>query len=79
MLEAFAMEIGAIKVCWNRRYSATQRETDTAIKSALKERGISVLTFNGHLLREPWTVATRDGRPFQVFSAYWRAARHEYS
>lgn len=79
VIEDFAVEIGANKVFWNRRYSAMQRETDTAIKSALKERGISVLTFNGHLLREPWTVATRDGRPFQIFSAYWRAARKEYA
>jgi deoxyribodipyrimidine photo-lyase len=79
VIDAFAAEIGAIKVCWNRRYSSAQRETDAAIKSALKERGIAVSTFNGHLLREPWTVATRDARPFQVFSAYWRAARREYS
>lgn len=79
VIETFAVEIGAIKVCWNRRYSPAQRETDAAIKSALKERGIAVATFNGHLLREPWTVATRDGQPFQVFSAYWRAARREYS
>jgi deoxyribodipyrimidine photo-lyase len=78
VVEAFAVGISAIKVCWNRRYSAAQRETDAAIKSALKERGIAVSTFNGHLLREPWTVATRDARPFQVFSAYWRAARREY-
>ncbi|MCG1042564.1 DNA photolyase family protein [Mycetohabitans sp. B8] len=78
-IEAFAVAIGAIKVCWNRRYSAAQRETDTAIKAALKGRGIAAFAFNGHLLREPWTVATRDGRPFQVFGAYWRAARHEYS
>ncbi|SMG00756.1 cryptochrome/photolyase family protein [Burkholderia singularis] len=77
-IEAFAVKIGAIKVCWNRRYSAAQRETDAAIKSALKERGMAVLTFNGHLLREPWTVATQDARPYQVFSAYWRAARHDY-
>ncbi|MGA7817848.1 deoxyribodipyrimidine photo-lyase, partial [Caballeronia sp.] len=79
VIEGFAAGIGAIEVCWNGRYSAAQRETDAAIKSALKESGMAVSTFNGHLLREPWTVATRDARPFQVFSAYWRAARREYS
>ncbi|WP_323121276.1 cryptochrome/photolyase family protein [Burkholderia alba] len=78
-IEAFAAQIGATKVCWNRRYSAAQRETDAAIKAALKERGIAAASFNGHLLREPWTVATREGRPFRVFSAYWRAARDAYS
>jgi deoxyribodipyrimidine photo-lyase len=80
VIEAFAAGIGAIKVCWNRRYSVAQRETDAAIKATLRECGIAVSTFNGHLLREPWSVATRDARrPFQVFSAYWRAARREYS
>ncbi|MGN6579461.1 MAG: cryptochrome/photolyase family protein [Bordetella sp.] len=78
-IEAFAASIGAAAVCWNRRYSPAQRETDAAIKAALKDRGIAVPTFNGHLLREPWTVATREGQPFQVFGAYWRAARRDYS
>ncbi|UDG83018.1 cryptochrome/photolyase family protein [Candidatus Vallotia lariciata] len=78
-IEAFAVVVGAIKVCWNRRYSTAQRELDSAIKMALKKHGIAVFTFNGHLLREPWTVAMKNGRPFRVFSAYWRAARHAYS
>ncbi|WP_019936596.1 deoxyribodipyrimidine photo-lyase [Bordetella sp. FB-8] len=79
VIEAFATNIGAAAVCWNRRYSPAQRETDAAIKSALKARGIAVSTFNGHLLREPWTVMTREEQPFQVFGAYWRAARREYA
>jgi deoxyribodipyrimidine photo-lyase len=74
-IETFASAIDAVEVCWNRRYSVAQRDTDTAIKSALKAKGIAVSSFNGHLLREPWTVLTREGKPFQVFSAYWRAAR----
>jgi deoxyribodipyrimidine photo-lyase len=79
VIETFAAEIGAFKVCWNRRYSTAQRETDAAIKAALKRCAIAVLTFNGHLLREPWTVATRHAQPFQIFTAYWRAARHAYA
>ncbi|CAG7601830.1 cryptochrome/photolyase family protein [Candidatus Vallotia tarda] len=78
-IKALAIAIGAIEVCWNRRYLAAQRETDRAIKMALKTRSIEVSTFNGYLLREPWTVATRNGRPFKIFSAYWRAACYEYS
>ena len=74
-IDTFASAIDAVEVCWNRRYSVAQRDTDTAIKSALKAKGIAVSSFNGHLLREPWTVLTREGKPFQVFGAYWRAAR----
>lgn len=79
VIEAFASAIDAIEVCWNRRYSVAQRHTDASIKSALQAQGISVTTFNGHLLREPWKVVTRKGEPFQVFGAYWRAARDAFS
>lgn len=72
-----ATAIDPIAVYWNRRYSLAQRQTDTSIKTALEARAVSVSTFNGHLLREPWEVSTRDGKPFQMFSAYWRAARED--
>ncbi|WP_413144217.1 deoxyribodipyrimidine photo-lyase, partial [Burkholderia cepacia] len=72
-----AVETRAAMVCWNRRYSKAQTEMDASIKKDLIARGIDVSTFNGHLLREPWTVATREGLPFQVFSAYWKAARRD--
>ncbi|ABX19512.1 DNA photolyase family protein [Burkholderia multivorans] len=70
----FAVGIGAAKVVWNRRYSKAHTGTDASIKQDLVGRGIAVSTFNGHLLHEPWTVLTREGLPYQVFSAYWRAA-----
>ncbi|WP_239025376.1 cryptochrome/photolyase family protein [Candidatus Vallotia cooleyia] len=78
-IAAFATEIGAIKVCWNRRYSVSQRATDAEIEMILSAHNIATFTFNGHLLREPWDVTTQDGPPFRIFSAYWRAARHKYS
>jgi deoxyribodipyrimidine photo-lyase len=74
-LLTFAAAIEAAEVCWNRRYSPAQRHTDLSIKSALEARAVSVSTFNGHLLCEPWNVATKSGAPFQVFGAYWRTAR----
>lgn len=79
VIEAFASTVNAIEVCWNQRYAAAQRHTDASIKSALEAQGISVRTFNGHLLREPWKVLTRKGEPFEVFGAYWRSARDAFS
>ncbi|VWC59494.1 deoxyribodipyrimidine photo-lyase type I [Burkholderia contaminans] len=76
-IRSLAVETQAAMVFWNRRYSKAQTEMDASIKKDLIGRGIDVSTFNGHLLREPWTVATREGLPFQVFSAYWRAARRD--
>ncbi len=74
-LETLVAASGAAAVFWNRRYDAGQRATDHALKTSLRARGVEVESFNGHLLREPWTVLNEAGRPFQVFSAYWRACR----
>ncbi len=76
-VEAFAAEIGAEAVYWNRRYEAAERHVDAEAKAALRKRGIAAESFNGHLLREPWTVATQAGTPFRIFTAYWRAAQQQ--
>lgn len=66
-------EIGASAVFWNRRYSAA-REIDVALKSALKSDNVDVQSLPGSLLNEPWTVTTGDGKPFRVFTPFWRAS-----
>ena len=48
---------------------------DTAIKKDLAQAGVEVLTSNGALLFEPWTVKTKTGEPFKVFTPFWRACR----
>lgn len=76
-VERLAVEVGAGAVYWNRRYGAAERRIDGRVKTVLKDRGIVAESFNGHLLREPWTVAAKSGAPFRVFTAYWRAARQQ--
>ena len=66
---------GARQIVWNRRYGGSEIELDTALKSGLRDRGIQVDTFNGRLLNEPWSVKTRGGTPFQVFTPFWKTAR----
>jgi deoxyribodipyrimidine photo-lyase len=61
-------------VFWNRRYGAAERKVDEAVKTALKAQQIEASSFNGHLLYEPWSIRTKAGGPFGVFSAFWRAA-----
>jgi deoxyribodipyrimidine photo-lyase len=65
-------ETGAGAVFWNRRYEPAVIARDTAIKHELASRGVEVGSFNSALLREPHAVTNKQGRPFQVFSAYWR-------
>lgn len=75
VLPALVEETGAGSVTWMRRYHAPRREVDAAIKADLRERGIEAESFAGHLLHEPWTIATGDGNPYRVYTPFARACR----
>ena len=66
---------GAAAVHWNRCYEPFAIERDTAIKASLKASSIAVETHNASLLCEPWTVRTKAGEPFKVFTPFWRACQ----
>jgi len=72
-LQALAKETGATHVVWNRRYEPAVIKRDTAIKKALAAPGLEVESFNGALLYEPMHVATKEGKPYQVFTPFWRS------
>jgi len=59
-------------VFWNRRYGQA-RDSDAALKESLRAKGLEVRSFSGNLLFEPWTVTTGEGKPFRVFTPFWRA------
>lgn len=71
-LDALLEETGAAAVYWCRRYEPEIIERDGRIKHELRERGIDCESFNGGLLHEPHTITNKQGRPFQVFTPYWR-------
>ena len=73
ILPALLRESGADAVHWNRIYEPAGIARDTAIKAALQKDGIAVETHNAALLFEPWTVKTKAGGWFKVFSPFWRA------
>jgi deoxyribodipyrimidine photo-lyase len=72
MLRALLRETGAGAVYWNRRYEPAVVARDKAIKQALRESGIEAESFNAALLAEPWDVRNQSGRPFQVFTPFWK-------
>ncbi len=72
-LRTVAAEYGATHVSWNRRYEPAVIRRDTAIKQALARDGLLVESFNGGQLYEPLHVATKEGKPYQVFTPFWRA------
>ncbi len=71
-LRALVKETGAGAVYWNRRYEPALMARDRAVKDALRSDGLEVESFNSALLFEPWTVANQAGKPFQVFTPFWR-------
>lgn len=75
ILPELVRQTGAKRVVWNRCYEPFARKRDETIKAALTESGIEAESFNGGLLVEPWTIKTKAGDPFRVFTPFWRAAR----
>ncbi len=59
-------------VFWNRLYEPPARERDASLEQSLRNSGLAVRSFNGALLHEPGAVRNSSGKPFQVFSAFWR-------
>ncbi|GAB5561466.1 MAG: deoxyribodipyrimidine photo-lyase [Synoicihabitans sp.] len=65
-------ETGAGAVYWCRRYEPASIARDKVIKAELAQQGLEVQSFNGALLHEPHTIQNKQGKPFQVFTPYWR-------
>lgn len=72
VLLKLAAAVGAGAVFWNRRYEPAAVARDTGVRAACAAAGLEVKTFGAALLNEPDAIANRQGRPFQVFSAFWR-------
>ncbi|MCW8130092.1 MAG: deoxyribodipyrimidine photo-lyase [Planctomycetota bacterium] len=71
-LRAVAKACGARGVYWNRRYEPAAIARDAAVKKALRADGLDAESFNGVLLWEPWEVQNLSGKPFQVFTPFWK-------
>ena len=71
-LRSLVKETGASAIFWNRRYEPAVIAHDQKIKDALRADGLEVESFNGALLHEPWTIQNQSGKPFQVFTPFWR-------
>jgi deoxyribodipyrimidine photo-lyase len=66
---------GAREIHWNRRYDAPSRAVDAALKASLEAAAVRAVSHKGHLLVEPWTVRTKAGDFFRVFTPFWKAAQ----
>lgn len=73
-LPRLAAALGAVAVHWNRRWEPGEPERETLLADRLRQSGVAARVFAADLLFEPGTIRTREGRPFQVFTPFWRNA-----
>ena len=71
-LQSLIKETGATAVYWNRRYEPAVITRDTFVKTSLREHGVEAESFDAALLHEPWTIENKSGKPFQVFTPFWK-------
>lgn len=71
-LETLLAETGATHVHWNRLYEPAIIARDKTIKTTLRQRGIHAHSHNGALLVEPWEMQTGQGKPYRVFTPFWK-------
>lgn len=74
-LQDLIAETGAGAVYWSRQYDPDAVARDSAVKAALKEQGVEARSFGGHLMFEPWTVETKTGGYYKVYTPFWRAVK----
>ena len=75
VLQELIAETGAGTVYWSRLYDPRAIARDTEIKETLKSAGVAAISFGGRLLFEPWSVETKAGGMFRVYTPFWKAVR----
>ncbi len=66
-------QTNAAAVYWTRRYEPAAIQRDSQVRSELLKHNVAAEVFNGQLLFEPWEIQTKDGCPYQVFTAFWKS------
>ncbi|MEO1317656.1 MAG: deoxyribodipyrimidine photo-lyase [Pseudomonadota bacterium] len=75
VLRSLIEETGARGVVWSRVYDPEGIARDTDVKAALKDDGVEAQSVNASLLFEPWTVETKTGGFYKVYTPFWKGVR----
>ena len=73
VIPALAREAGASEVYLTRDATPYGRRRDRAVATALEASGVAVHARRGLYVHEPDEIATRDGRPYTVYTPYRRS------
>ncbi len=66
---------GATGVTWNRDYTPFARRRDARVAAMLRSRNVVVVEAEDAVILGPDDVRTGDGRPYTVYTPYWRRWR----
>jgi deoxyribodipyrimidine photo-lyase len=74
VLAEIVAETGATDVYWNEAYEPSLRLRDQKVQASLEKSGVSVHSFHGRLLYAPEAIRDLKGKPYQVYTFFWKAA-----
>jgi deoxyribodipyrimidine photo-lyase len=72
VLRGLLVETGASAIFLNRLYEPEDVRLDAAVMKDVAAGGTKIESFDGSLLREPWTIHAKTGGPYRVFSPFHR-------
>jgi len=73
-LRALASECNASLLCFSRLHEPVSRDRDDKVAAALAS-DVEVVPVHANLLFEPGSIRNGEGKPYKVFTAYWRNAQ----
>ncbi|MEO0342360.1 MAG: deoxyribodipyrimidine photo-lyase [Pseudomonadota bacterium] len=76
VLRNLVRETGAQHVIWTRAYDPDAIARDTEVKAGLTEDGVKAESFTGHLLFQPWSVQTKTGGFYKVYTPFWKSVQN---
>ncbi|MCS6941095.1 MAG: deoxyribodipyrimidine photo-lyase [Roseiflexaceae bacterium] len=68
-------DTGAAGVAWNRDYTPFARQRDAQVEAMLRDLNVETLIAEDAVILGPDDVRTSDGRPYTVYTPYWRRWR----
>ena len=71
-LRALIRTTGSHCLHFSRRYEPAAAARDQEILAALRSEGVAVEVFASALLHEPESIRTQTGKPYQVFTPFWK-------
>jgi len=76
ILKEMIQETRSNRVFWSRLVEPAAIKRDQVVFDALQAQGIEVTIFNASYLYRPEAVLTRQGKPFQVFTPFYKTTQH---